>query len=201
MHVCSSIPHNPCRYRKRQGSIWGMALKDFYNPFFKFGFGSTMKRMVRILRSTVMVRVGGGWEELDEFLTKHDPCRAAVRIFCTLDWEFIGTDECEFEKDQYSSRRRWYHEGVPDKGYANPPTKKQWRGRSRIPRQTWANYQGKAKFPIDKFHFRSVKRLKKVCRCSENRPSHLETVPTRQKLVLGKTVMPVALLGVILPYN
>ena len=43
-----------------------------------FGFGSTMKRMVRILRSTVMVRVGGGWEKLDEFLVKHDPCRAAV---------------------------------------------------------------------------------------------------------------------------
>lgn len=38
-----------------------------------------MKRMVRILRSTVMVRVGGGWEALDEFLLKHDPCRAARR--------------------------------------------------------------------------------------------------------------------------
>ena len=37
-----------------------------------------MKRMVRILRSTVMVRVGGGWEALDEFLVKHDPCRAKV---------------------------------------------------------------------------------------------------------------------------
>jgi dystonin len=45
-----------------------------------FGFGSTMKRMVRILRSTVMVRVGGGWEKLDEFLVKHDPCRAAGRL-------------------------------------------------------------------------------------------------------------------------
>ena len=28
-------------------------------------------RLVRILRSTVMVRVGGGWEPLEEFL--HDP--------------------------------------------------------------------------------------------------------------------------------
>lgn len=39
-----------------------------------------MKRMVRILRSTVMVRVGGGWEALDNFLAKHDPCRAKGRI-------------------------------------------------------------------------------------------------------------------------
>uniref|UniRef100_A0A915N437 GAR domain-containing protein n=1 Tax=Meloidogyne javanica TaxID=6303 RepID=A0A915N437_MELJA len=45
-----------------------------------FGFGGSMKRMVRILRSTVMVRVGGGWEALDGFLSKHDPCRAKGRI-------------------------------------------------------------------------------------------------------------------------
>ncbi|KAI3410026.1 hypothetical protein GPALN_006390 [Globodera pallida] len=45
-----------------------------------FGFGGSMKRMVRILRSTVMVRVGGGWEALDGFLAKHDPCRAKGRI-------------------------------------------------------------------------------------------------------------------------
>lgn len=50
------------------------------NVQYGFGFGGTMKRMVRILRSTVMVRVGGGWEKLDEFLLKHDPCRAAVSL-------------------------------------------------------------------------------------------------------------------------
>jgi len=32
-------------------------------------------RLVRILRSTVMVRVGGGWVALDEFLIKNDPVR------------------------------------------------------------------------------------------------------------------------------
>jgi dystonin len=42
-----------------------------------YRFGDTqIKRMVRILRSTVMVRVGGGWVTLDDFLGKHDPCRA-----------------------------------------------------------------------------------------------------------------------------
>lgn len=39
-------------------------------------FGDSQKlRLVRILRSTVMVRVGGGWVALDEFLVKNDPCR------------------------------------------------------------------------------------------------------------------------------
>ncbi|CAD5207880.1 unnamed protein product [Bursaphelenchus xylophilus] len=46
----------------------------------KYAFGdSQMKRMVRILHSTVMVRVGGGWEELSSFLRTHDPCRAKGR--------------------------------------------------------------------------------------------------------------------------
>ncbi|NXI59376.1 GA2L2 protein, partial [Chloroceryle aenea] len=30
---------------------------------------------VRILREHVMVRVGGGWDTLDHYLDKHDPCR------------------------------------------------------------------------------------------------------------------------------
>lgn len=46
----------------------------------KYRFGESQQlRLVRILRSTVMVRVGGGWEPLDAFLLKHDPCRASGR--------------------------------------------------------------------------------------------------------------------------
>lgn len=42
-------------------------------------FGDSQQlRLVRILRSTVMVRVGGGWMALDEFLVKNDPCRGNV---------------------------------------------------------------------------------------------------------------------------
>uniref|UniRef100_H2Z6Z6 Uncharacterized protein n=1 Tax=Ciona savignyi TaxID=51511 RepID=H2Z6Z6_CIOSA len=42
----------------------------------KYRFGDNQQlRLVRILRSTVMVRVGGGWMALDEFLLKNDPCR------------------------------------------------------------------------------------------------------------------------------
>lgn len=45
-------------------------------------FGESQKlRLVRILRSTVMVRVGGGWVALDEFLVKNDPCRGKFYIY------------------------------------------------------------------------------------------------------------------------
>ena len=44
--------------------------------FFQFG-DSQKLRLVRILRSSVMVRVGGGWEPLDKFLEKNDPCRGS----------------------------------------------------------------------------------------------------------------------------
>ncbi|VBB27153.1 unnamed protein product [Acanthocheilonema viteae] len=54
-----------------------------------YRFGETqIKRMVRILRSTVMVRVGGGWVALEEFLHKHDPCRAKGRTNLDLQRNF-----------------------------------------------------------------------------------------------------------------
>jgi len=56
----------------------------------KYRFGDSQKlRLVRILRSTVMVRVGGGWEALDEFLVKNDPCRAKGRTNVELREQFI----------------------------------------------------------------------------------------------------------------
>lgn len=54
-------------------------------------FGDSQKlRLVRILRSTVMVRVGGGWVALDEFLVKNDPCRGRffTRIFSVV-WPYF----------------------------------------------------------------------------------------------------------------
>uniref|UniRef100_A0A3Q3GRB5 Dystonin n=1 Tax=Labrus bergylta TaxID=56723 RepID=A0A3Q3GRB5_9LABR len=58
------------------------------NDFFLFG-DSQQLRLVRILRSTVMVRVGGGWMALDEFLVKNDPCRAKGRTNMELREKFI----------------------------------------------------------------------------------------------------------------
>ncbi|XP_054153654.1 microtubule-actin cross-linking factor 1, isoforms 1/2/3/4-like isoform X7 [Oppia nitens] len=56
----------------------------------RYRFGESQKlRLVRILRSTVMVRVGGGWVSLDEFLVKNDPCRAKGRTNVELREQFI----------------------------------------------------------------------------------------------------------------
>ncbi len=46
--------------------------------------------MVRILRSSLMVRVGGGWTALDEFLVKNDPCRGE---YLTLIQNLLIVDE------------------------------------------------------------------------------------------------------------
>lgn len=57
----------------------------FLQPLSLFQFGDSQKlRLVRILRSTVMVRVGGGWVALDEFLVKNDPCRGKRSLYHLL---------------------------------------------------------------------------------------------------------------------
>ncbi|NXC74419.1 GA2L1 protein, partial [Anhinga anhinga] len=43
---------------------------------YKVGDSSTLI-FVRVLRSHVMVRVGGGWDTLEHYLDKHDPCRCS----------------------------------------------------------------------------------------------------------------------------
>ena len=51
----------------------------------QYRFGDSQKlRLVRILQSTVMVRVGGGWMALDEFLVKNDPCRGMPLLVCVI---------------------------------------------------------------------------------------------------------------------
>ncbi|KAI6074280.1 GAS2-like protein 2 isoform X2 [Aix galericulata] len=42
---------------------------------------------VRILREHVMVRVGGGWDTLQHYLDKHDPCRCTSLCECPCRWE------------------------------------------------------------------------------------------------------------------
>ncbi|CDW56773.1 VAB 10A protein [Trichuris trichiura] len=54
----------------------------------KYKFGEQI-RLVRILRSTVMVRVGGGWVSLNEYLVKYDPCRTRGRTNIELREKFI----------------------------------------------------------------------------------------------------------------
>lgn len=59
-----------------------MTVIHCFHLIFIYQFGDSQKlRLVRILRSTVMVRVGGGWVALEEFLLKNDPCRGQYLIF------------------------------------------------------------------------------------------------------------------------
>ncbi|KAH9493138.1 hypothetical protein Btru_022451 [Bulinus truncatus] len=70
----------------------------------KYRFGDSQKlRLVRILRSTVMVRVGGGWIALDEFLVKNDPCRVGL-----------------WRHKQFRLKRRYLHQSTEEsKGRTN----------------------------------------------------------------------------------
>ncbi|XP_067910984.1 GAS2-like protein 1 [Heterodontus francisci] len=46
---------------------------------YKVGETSTLI-FIRVLRNHVMVRVGGGWDTLEHYLNKHDPCRCASQL-------------------------------------------------------------------------------------------------------------------------
>lgn len=41
-------------------------------------FFSPLVFPLQVLRTHVMVRVGGGWDTLEHYLDKHDPCRCAA---------------------------------------------------------------------------------------------------------------------------
>ncbi|XP_033983772.1 microtubule-actin cross-linking factor 1 [Trematomus bernacchii] len=57
----------------------------------RYRFGESQQlRMVRILRSTLMVRVGGGWTALDEFLVKNDPCRVKGRTNLKIKEKYLS---------------------------------------------------------------------------------------------------------------
>ncbi|XP_035690569.1 GAS2-like protein 2B [Branchiostoma floridae] len=46
---------------------------------YRIGNASTLV-FVRVLRNHVMIRVGGGWDTLEHYLDKHDPCRCMSRV-------------------------------------------------------------------------------------------------------------------------
>ncbi|XP_031645197.1 microtubule-actin cross-linking factor 1 isoform X26 [Oncorhynchus kisutch] len=78
-----------------------------YRFFLGNQFGDSQQlRLVRILRSTVMVRVGGGWMALDEFLVKNDPCRARGRTNLELREKFILPEGASHGLAAFRSRGR-----------------------------------------------------------------------------------------------
>uniref|UniRef100_A0A4W3JBR7 Dystonin n=1 Tax=Callorhinchus milii TaxID=7868 RepID=A0A4W3JBR7_CALMI len=78
----------------------------------KYRFGDSQQlRLVRILRSTVMVRVGGGWMALDEFLVKNDPCRGesgsiygAWTLYCQIFPFILNVYPCFTQTPQHIIR-------------------------------------------------------------------------------------------------
>ncbi|XP_022254698.1 microtubule-actin cross-linking factor 1-like [Limulus polyphemus] len=94
----------------------------------KYRFGESQKlRLVRILRSTVMVRVGGGWMALDEFLVKNDPCRANGRIGTGLQEKFthakgVGQSVSSFHPKYSSNASQSSHSGSSI-GHSVPSTR------------------------------------------------------------------------------
>ncbi|XP_067093521.1 microtubule-actin cross-linking factor 1, isoforms 6/7 [Osmerus mordax] len=71
----------------------------------RYRFGDSQQlRMVRILRSTLMVRVGGGWTALDEFLVKNDPCRVKGRTNLKIKQKYLSPDSFDRARRGSSSK-------------------------------------------------------------------------------------------------
>jgi hypothetical protein len=61
----------------------------------KYRIGDTKTVIfVRILRRHVMVRVGGGWDTLGNYLSKHDPCR------CRTGHRYAKTAKLTIKRDK-----------------------------------------------------------------------------------------------------
>ncbi|XP_046866307.1 dystonin isoform X5 [Drosophila willistoni] len=115
----------------------------------KYRFGDSQKlRLVRILRSTVMVRVGGGWVALDEFLQKNDPCRAKGRTNIELREQFILADGVSQSMAAFTSKR-----GSSAATAASSPNSGQNGGSGNLP--PYMSGQG----PIIKVRERSVRSI------------------------------------------
>ncbi|XP_054279939.1 uncharacterized protein LOC128998028 isoform X2 [Macrosteles quadrilineatus] len=57
----------------------------------KYRIGDTKVLIfVRVLRSHVMVRVGGGWDTLSHYLDKHDPCRCKTAHRAPVSAKIVG---------------------------------------------------------------------------------------------------------------
>ncbi|XP_048472114.1 microtubule-actin cross-linking factor 1-like [Rhincodon typus] len=84
----------------------------------RYRFGDSQQlRMVRILRSTVMVRVGGGWSPLDEFLVKNDPCRVKGRTNVKIKEKYLAPDSYRIGTVKSAGNQTWPHsqEGSPNR--------------------------------------------------------------------------------------
>ncbi|XP_056602649.1 GAS2-like protein 1 [Triplophysa dalaica] len=72
---------------------------------------------IRVLRTHVMVRVGGGWDTLEHYLDKHDPCRCAAFSHRYQQAKACGQGHHSKSSSAHSSRStspgpHWRNEGI-----------------------------------------------------------------------------------------
>ncbi|TRY81927.1 hypothetical protein DNTS_013390 [Danionella cerebrum] len=72
---------------------------------------------IRVLRTHVMVRVGGGWDTLEHYLDKHDPCRCAAFAHRYQQSKASGQGGHSKSSSTHSSRStspgpHWRNEGI-----------------------------------------------------------------------------------------
>ncbi|XP_071379282.1 GAS2-like protein 1 [Centroberyx affinis] len=87
---------------------------------------------IRVLRTHVMVRVGGGWDTLEHYLDKHDPCRCAAFAHRYHQAKASGQGGQSKSSSAHSSRStspgpHWRNEGIapyklPDRRNLEPPS-------------------------------------------------------------------------------
>lgn len=112
----------------------------------KYRIGDTKVLIfVRILRSHVMVRVGGGWDTLAHYLDKHDPCRCRSQHRTTQGARLVsrpgGADlvgaHVYYDRSPPRTRRNSVNNNPnnssPQKDYLGPPMNSINRSRSRSP--------------------------------------------------------------------
>ncbi|XP_067295153.1 GAS2-like protein 1 [Pseudorasbora parva] len=85
---------------------------------------------IRVLRTHVMVRVGGGWDTLEHYLDKHDPCRCAAFAHRYQQAKASGQGPHSKSSSTHSSRStspgpHWRNEGMapyktPDRRSLDP---------------------------------------------------------------------------------
>lgn len=61
------------RLPKKRGCVWGVCVPQVRNTH--LSRPHCTRHPMQILREHIMVRVGGGWDTLEHYLDKHDPCR------------------------------------------------------------------------------------------------------------------------------
>ncbi|KAJ8263628.1 hypothetical protein COCON_G00160850 [Conger conger] len=80
---------------------------------------------IRVLRTHVMVRVGGGWDTLEHYLNKHDPCRCSAFAHRHQQSKVGGQGPHSKSSSAHSSRStspgpHWRNEGVAPAPYKTP---------------------------------------------------------------------------------